>query len=90
MVHLSYAKVYTVVLGFWSLVRCHAASIDDCPGYKAINVQNGAGKLTADLHIAGDSCNVYGTDLHNLRLLVEYQTSLCNQILPSERRPDFL
>ncbi len=49
--------------------------VNECPGYKATNVQQGTGKLTADLHIAGDSCNVFGTDLHDLKLLVEYQTS---------------
>lgn len=52
----------------------HAASVDDCPGYKASNVQQGDGKITADLTLAGDTCNAYGDDLTDLRLLVEYQT----------------
>lgn len=51
-----------------------AASVGDCPGYKATNVQHGEGKITADLTLVGDACNVYGTDLVDLRLLVEYQT----------------
>lgn len=50
------------------------AAVDDCPGYKASNVQQGDGKITADLSLAGDACNAYGDDITDLRLLVEYQT----------------
>ena len=52
-----------------------AATVDSCPGYKASNVEQGNGKLTADLALAGEACDVYGQDLPDLRLLVEYQTS---------------
>ncbi|KAE8344047.1 putative alpha/beta-glucosidase agdC [Aspergillus arachidicola] len=45
-----------------------------CPGYKASNVQENDRSLTADLTLAGNPCNTYGTDLQNLKLLVEYQT----------------
>ncbi|KAE8142571.1 putative alpha/beta-glucosidase agdC [Aspergillus pseudotamarii] len=45
-----------------------------CPGYKASNVQENDRSLTADLTLAGKPCNTYGTDLQNLKLLVEYQT----------------
>ncbi|KAI1272151.1 glycosyl hydrolases family 31-domain-containing protein [Xylaria sp. FL0933] len=51
-----------------------SASISDCPGYTASNVVESDGKLTADLSLAGTACNVYGTDLTDLKLLVEYQT----------------
>ncbi|KAI0458204.1 hypothetical protein F5B21DRAFT_44316 [Xylaria acuta] len=51
-----------------------SASIDDCPGYTASNVVESDGKLTADLTLAGTACNIYGTDLTDLKLLVEYQT----------------
>ncbi|KAI1129267.1 glycosyl hydrolases family 31-domain-containing protein [Nemania abortiva] len=51
-----------------------AASVDDCPGYTASNVVESDGKLTADLGLAGTACNIYGTDLTDLKLLVEYQT----------------
>lgn len=51
-----------------------ADSVDDCPGYTASNVVEGDGKLTADLSLAGTACNIYGTDLKDLKLLVEYQT----------------
>ena len=56
------------------------AHIDDsrglsaCPGYTASNVQHTHNGLTADLALAGEACNVYGTDLKALTLTVEYQT----------------
>ncbi|KAI1140354.1 glycoside hydrolase family 31 protein [Hypoxylon sp. FL0543] len=59
----------------WALiVNAFAASIRDCPGYTASNIVDADGTLTADLTLAGDACNVYGTDLPDLKLLVEYQT----------------
>ncbi|KAI1432490.1 glycoside hydrolase family 31 protein [Xylaria sp. CBS 124048] len=51
-----------------------AASIDDCPGYTASNVVETEGTVTADLTLSGTACNIYGTDLTDLKLLVEYQT----------------
>jgi len=52
------------------------AIIDSCPGYAATNVQQSSRGLTADLNLGGAACNVYGTDLTNLKLLVEYQTGI--------------
>jgi len=49
-------------------------SSDTCPGYAASNVVDGGSKLTADLTLAGPACNLYGQDLVDLRLEVEYQT----------------
>lgn len=49
-------------------------SIDDCPGYTATNVKKTANSLTADLSLAGSACNVYGSDISDLKLLVEYQS----------------
>lgn len=49
-------------------------AIEQCPGYKASNVQKSTGKLTADLRLAGEACNTYGYDLRDLKLLVEYQS----------------
>lgn len=46
-----------------------------CPGYNATNVTRTATGLTADLTLAGPACNVYGNDVENLRLTVEYQSS---------------
>ncbi|KAJ5053505.1 hypothetical protein NUH16_010577 [Penicillium rubens] len=44
-----------------------------CPGYTASNVQQTASGFTASLSLAGDACNVYGTDIEALSLTVEYQ-----------------
>lgn len=52
------------------------ASHHDCPGYKASNVKKDTNSLTADLTLAGSPCNSYGTDLRDLKLLVEYQTGM--------------
>jgi alpha-glucosidase len=53
-----------------------------CPGYKASNVQLDQGQAVgADLNLAGAACNVYGTDLDNLKLVVEYQTSMSGRAL---------
>ena len=47
---------------------------DVCHGYKASNVKTSSTGLTAQLSLAGAACNVYGTDVESLSLLVEYQT----------------
>ncbi|KAI1322869.1 glycoside hydrolase family 31 protein [Xylariaceae sp. FL0255] len=57
-----------------SAIGVIAASIDDCPGYTASNVVDSNGQLTADLTLAGTACSIYGTDITDLKLLVEYQT----------------
>ncbi|KAJ5925887.1 Glycoside hydrolase family 31 [Penicillium verhagenii] len=48
---------------------------DQCPGYKAVNIKEHDSSLTADLVLANDACNLYGSDLLKLSLLVEYQTN---------------
>ena len=53
------------------------SSNDECAGYTASNVNQQGSSLTADLTLAGDHCDSYGTDLENLKLLVEYQTGEC-------------
>ncbi|KAI8945447.1 glycoside hydrolase family 31 protein [Xylaria longipes] len=55
-----------------------------CPGYKVLNVAQTPLGLTADLILAGDPCNVYGTDVGALSLIVEYQAAdrLHIEILP--------
>jgi hypothetical protein len=55
-----------------------------CPGYRALNVVETPLGLTADLILAGDPCNVYGTDIEALSLIVEYQAAdrLHLEILP--------
>lgn len=50
------------------------AALAICPGYVASNVEETGSSLTANLKLAGEACNVYGRDLVDLKLLVEYQT----------------
>ncbi|QIW98151.1 hypothetical protein AMS68_003669 [Peltaster fructicola] len=45
-----------------------------CPGYTASNVRQSASGVTADLNLAGKACNVYGNDIENLVLQVQYQS----------------
>ncbi|KAL7623189.1 hypothetical protein AAE478_006870 [Parahypoxylon ruwenzoriense] len=45
-----------------------------CPGYTASNVVKTASGLTADLKLAGEACNAYGSDLDDLILEVSYDT----------------
>lgn len=47
---------------------------DLCPGYTASQVSESVTGLTAHLTLAGQACNVYGTDVSDLDLTVEYQT----------------
>ena len=53
-----------------------SSGVDSCPGYKATNVVTTDSTLTADLSLNGAPCNVYGTDLADLQLVVEYQTGM--------------
>ena len=46
-----------------------------CPGYVAKNPHETRSGFYADLSLAGEACNVFGTDLPDLKLEVEYQTS---------------
>ena len=73
------------LLGSWLAAQLATAAIvprdhpsdsplKSCPGYKANNVKTSSTGLTADLKLAGDACNVYGTDLDNLVLEVTYET----------------
>ncbi|ORY19588.1 glycosyl hydrolases family 31-domain-containing protein [Clohesyomyces aquaticus] len=51
------------------------ASLAQCPGYAVSNTQDDGSRFTADLSLAGSACNVYGEDLTDLKLEVEYQTT---------------
>lgn len=71
-----------LLLGTTPLVRAAAVvaprlasvSAEQCPGYKAVNAHGNGDSFTADLTLAGKPCNTYGTDLKDLRLVVEYQS----------------
>lgn len=46
---------------------------DVCPGYKASGLEQNDRGLSVTLSLAGTPCNVYGTDVEQLDLKVEYQ-----------------
>ncbi|KAF2155286.1 glycoside hydrolase family 31 protein [Myriangium duriaei CBS 260.36] len=46
-----------------------------CPGYQASNVQRTAYGFNATLTLCDKPCNVYGTDIEELVLTVDYQTA---------------
>jgi alpha-glucosidase len=48
--------------------------VPQCPGYKVTAVAHAHNSITATLLLAGPACNVHGTDIDSLQLLVEYQT----------------
>jgi len=50
--------------------------LDGCPGYRAINVQTRPDGLTAYLVLGGKPCNVFGADIRQLSLNVDYETSM--------------
>lgn len=62
----------------------------ECPGYIASNVQHTTAGLTADLTLAGTACNVYGIDIVDLSLSVEYQSKerLAVRIVPKYLAPE--
>lgn len=59
--------------------------LDACPGYKAGNVQNDGLTLTADLSLAGEACNVFGTDIQQLQLEVTYETGPSSALVVIQR-----
>ncbi|KAL5596541.1 hypothetical protein BROUX41_006767 [Berkeleyomyces rouxiae] len=59
----------------------------ECPGYAISNVVESDSGLTGDLNLAGQPCNIYGTDILNLSLIVEYQEA---DRLHVEIRPRFI
>ncbi|KAI9702171.1 MAG: hypothetical protein M1820_006253 [Bogoriella megaspora] len=60
-----------------------------CPGYKASGVSRNAYGFTATLNLAGSACNIYGTDVQQLDLAVQYQSDsrLSVKIQPSNLNP---
>ncbi|KAK6544286.1 hypothetical protein TWF694_000988 [Orbilia ellipsospora] len=56
-----------------------------CPGYKLMHMRETKSGVDARLYLAGKACNVYGTDIDQLQLRVQYQTRdrLSVQIFPA-------
>jgi len=63
-----------VVVATATAAAAAAEALSKCPGYEASNIQSTKDGLTADLHLAGRSCDAYGKDLDNLRLQVSAET----------------
>lgn len=59
---------------FTPLVPDLLAVPQQCPGYVASHIKSTTAGITADLHLAGEPCNIYGNDLKHLRFKAEYQT----------------
>jgi len=57
-------------------INVESIVLDACPGYRASDIKTNGGKLTANLHLAGKACNVFGEDLQTLSLTVLYETSM--------------
>ena len=55
--------------------RAAGATTQSCPGYKLSGFQQSGNTLTANLALGGKACNVFGTDISSLKLVVEYQTT---------------
>jgi alpha-glucosidase len=64
-----------------SLSTRQSSSLEACPGYTASNIKDDGSRVTADLSLAGTACDVYGKDLTDLKLEVEYQTGTSVQNL---------
>ena len=67
-------------------LRSASKSLSDCPGYAVSNLKYIHNGLTAELKLAGDACNIYGTDIEDLTLTVEYQAGENSNISHSSVR----
>lgn len=73
---LTVNKARALTIGALSLLSLGAAAqnlqnlqnLESCPGYRVSNVVSSRSTLTADLTLAGPACNVYGTDLTDLKV----------------------
>ncbi|KAJ5715258.1 alpha-glucosidase, partial [Penicillium malachiteum] len=78
--HIGIMRLSLAVLSglFLSAGYASSESVDgttSCPGYRASNVKKQQGAVvSADLTLAGTACNIYGTDIEDLKLEIEYQT----------------
>ena len=55
---------------------CSRQIRDDCPGYIASGVSKTSTGLTADLALGGTACNIYGNDITDLKLTVNYDSGM--------------
>lgn len=68
------ALATSVAASPYPLIRRQNDTNSNCPGYRASDISTNANSLTAKLTLAGTPCNIYGKDIEDLTLTVEYQT----------------
>lgn len=73
----SLALATSAAATFSQLERRQNGTGSMCPGYRASDVQKNANGMTAKLTLAGTGCNIYGNDIEDLTLTVEYQNGEC-------------
>ncbi|EEQ27204.1 putative alpha-glucosidase [Microsporum canis] len=78
----------TLVLAAVIATTALSASLEKCPGYKVSNIRDNGHTLEADLRLAGEACNVYGEDLRQLKLRVEYQTTSRLHVIIEDSKED--
>ncbi|KAL7267980.1 hypothetical protein RUND412_009411, partial [Rhizina undulata] len=54
--------------------RVESVDLEKCPGYAVTSVRKSGVALYLKLDLAGEACNVYGTDLETLILEVNYDS----------------
>ena len=58
------------------------STLDACPGYEVTHASSKASSLSADLTLTGNPCNVFGSDIPELKLDVTYETSMPSFLAP--------
>jgi hypothetical protein len=58
---------------------------EKCKGYSAANVKKTGSSLSADLNLIGAGCGIYGEDLKQLKLEVNYDTGEFSGLLEELR-----
>ena len=77
MMILGFSTVILVLCTVSLVVSTKSSDPDryGCPGYEVDGeVTTSPNSLTANLKLAGDACNIHGTDIDRLKLTVEYET----------------
>ncbi|KAJ3553233.1 hypothetical protein NP233_g12693 [Leucocoprinus birnbaumii] len=73
--NLGYFSLWTALLPSSLPTHVSQSVLDACPGYHATNVSSDSGRLTAELLLAGQGCNIFGEDRRSLALTVVYETN---------------
>ncbi|KIK64044.1 glycoside hydrolase family 31 protein [Collybiopsis luxurians FD-317 M1] len=77
MLSLSYGFLLVGILLNGSLAQSNlnfSKNVSSCPGYSLHSLQETSIGLTAQLILAGASCNAFGTDYENLTIQVTYES----------------